>query len=84
MPICSWPTPLTGQNMRLGHNKEDRDRSPPAAHGRSCVRPPPPSVCSPRGRTEHRSGPLRVAMAYTEDSVWRNRDTFIHGREEIV
>ena len=28
--------------------------------------------------------PLRVALAYTEDSVWRNRDTFIHGLEEIV
>jgi nuclear transport factor 2 (NTF2) superfamily protein len=28
--------------------------------------------------------PQRVAMAYTEDSVWRNRDTFIYGREEIV
>jgi nuclear transport factor 2 (NTF2) superfamily protein len=28
--------------------------------------------------------PLRVALAYTQDSVWRNRDTFIHGREQIV
>ncbi|WP_433545180.1 SgcJ/EcaC family oxidoreductase [Streptomyces sp. CA-294286] len=27
--------------------------------------------------------PDRVALAYTEDSVWRNRGTFLHGREEI-
>jgi nuclear transport factor 2 (NTF2) superfamily protein len=28
--------------------------------------------------------PERVAGAYTVDSVWRNRDTVISGREEIV
>ncbi|MCG6493980.1 nuclear transport factor 2 family protein [Kitasatospora sp. A2-31] len=28
--------------------------------------------------------PERVALAYTPDSVWRNRDTFVTGREEIV
>ncbi|MFC0082427.1 nuclear transport factor 2 family protein [Aciditerrimonas ferrireducens] len=28
--------------------------------------------------------PERVALAYTEDSVWRNRDTFLRGRQEIV
>jgi nuclear transport factor 2 (NTF2) superfamily protein len=28
--------------------------------------------------------PERVALAYTEDSVWRNRDEFITGRAEIV
>ena len=28
--------------------------------------------------------PERVAAAYTVDSVWRNRDTFIAGRAEIV
>ena len=28
--------------------------------------------------------PERVALAYTEDSVWRNRDEFISGRDEIV
>lgn len=27
--------------------------------------------------------PERVAMAYTEDSEWRNRDEFVHGREEV-
>lgn len=28
--------------------------------------------------------PERVASAYTEDSVWRNRDWFVTGRDEIV
>jgi nuclear transport factor 2 (NTF2) superfamily protein len=28
--------------------------------------------------------PQRVALAYSEDSVWRNRDQFVRGREEIV
>jgi nuclear transport factor 2 (NTF2) superfamily protein len=28
--------------------------------------------------------PQRVALAYTEDSVWRNRDAFIRGRAEII
>jgi nuclear transport factor 2 (NTF2) superfamily protein len=28
--------------------------------------------------------PHRVSLAYTPDSVWRNRDTFVTGREQIV
>ncbi|WP_436845108.1 nuclear transport factor 2 family protein [Streptomyces cinerochromogenes] len=28
--------------------------------------------------------PHRVALAYTPDSVWRNRDRFLTGRDEIV
>jgi nuclear transport factor 2 (NTF2) superfamily protein len=28
--------------------------------------------------------PHRVSLAYTPDSVWRNRDTFVTGREGIV
>lgn len=28
--------------------------------------------------------PEKVSLAYTIDSEWRNRDLFIHGREEIV
>lgn len=28
--------------------------------------------------------PERVALAYTEDSEWRNRDRFINGRAEII
>jgi len=28
--------------------------------------------------------PEKIALAYTIDSEWRNRDTFVNGREEIV
>ncbi|MFD1333147.1 DUF1348 family protein [Methylopila musalis] len=28
--------------------------------------------------------PQKVALAYTPDSVWRNRAEFVHGRDEIV
>jgi hypothetical protein len=28
--------------------------------------------------------PEKVSLAYTEDSIWRNRDTFVSGRAEIV
>jgi nuclear transport factor 2 (NTF2) superfamily protein len=28
--------------------------------------------------------PHRVSLAYTPDSVWRNRDVFVVGREQIV
>ena len=27
--------------------------------------------------------PQRVALAYSEDSEWRNRDQFLHGRDQI-
>jgi uncharacterized protein len=29
-------------------------------------------------------GPQRVSLAYTVDSAWRNRDTFVSGRAQIV
>ena len=28
--------------------------------------------------------PQKIALAYTIDSEWRNRDVFVNGREEIV
>jgi len=28
--------------------------------------------------------PEKVALAYTPDSKWRNRDQFINGRDEII
>ena len=27
--------------------------------------------------------PIKVSLSYTEDSVWRNRDRFLHGRDRI-
>ena len=32
----------------------------------------------------NRRDPEAVSLAYTPDSRWRNRDTFLHGRDEIV
>lgn len=32
----------------------------------------------------NRQDPETVALAYTEDSAWRNRDTFVKGRAEII
>lgn len=28
--------------------------------------------------------PVKISLAYTVDSIWRNRSEFIHGRDEIV
>lgn len=28
--------------------------------------------------------PARVVLAYTPDSIWRNRDQFLRGHEEII
>lgn len=32
----------------------------------------------------HARDPVTIAKAYTEDSIWRNRDTFLQGRDAIV
>lgn len=32
----------------------------------------------------NRQDPGQVALAYTPDSAWRNRDTFVRGREQII
>ena len=32
----------------------------------------------------NRKDPVSVSLAYTEDSVWRNRAEFVKGREEIA
>ncbi|MFJ9415201.1 nuclear transport factor 2 family protein [Streptomyces sp. NPDC101227] len=55
-------------------------------------RPPFPPFDGPGARQKVQAAedawntrdPERVSLAYTEDSVWRNRDTFLTGRDEIV
>ena len=55
-------------------------------------RPPFPPFDEPGARQKVQAAedawntrdPERVSLAYTEDSVWRNRDTFLTGRDEIV
>ncbi|MFI7440198.1 nuclear transport factor 2 family protein [Nonomuraea indica] len=56
------------------------------------TRPPVPPFTAETARAKVRAAedawntrdPHRVALAYTPDSVWRNRDVFVSGREEIV
>jgi nuclear transport factor 2 (NTF2) superfamily protein len=55
------------------------------------ARPPVPPFSEETARVKVKAAedawntrdPARVAAAYTADSVWRNRDEFIRGREEI-
>ncbi|WP_040780438.1 nuclear transport factor 2 family protein [Nocardia pneumoniae] len=56
------------------------------------MRPPLPPFDAASARLKVRAAedawntrdPERVAAAYTEDSVWRNRDEFLTGRDAIV
>jgi uncharacterized protein len=56
------------------------------------ARPPFPPFGEESARTKVQAAedgwntrdPERVSLAYTEDSVWRNRDQFVTGRAEIV
>jgi len=56
------------------------------------VRPPVPPFTLETARQKVQAAenawntrdPVRVAGAYTVDSVWRNRSEFIRGREEII
>ncbi|HLU28373.1 MAG TPA: nuclear transport factor 2 family protein [Glycomyces sp.] len=56
------------------------------------IRPPLPPFTAETARGKVQSAedawntrdPHRVAQAYTRDSVWRNRDEFLRGREAIV
>jgi nuclear transport factor 2 (NTF2) superfamily protein len=58
----------------------------------SDVRPPLPPFTSETAAQKVRAAengwngcdPARVALAYTEDSRWRNRSEFLQGRAEIV
>ncbi|GAA2824053.1 nuclear transport factor 2 family protein [Kitasatospora paracochleata] len=57
----------------------------------SQARPPLPPFTAESARAKVQAAedawntrdPRRVALAYTPDSVWRNRDEFLTGREEI-
>ncbi|WP_369777933.1 nuclear transport factor 2 family protein [Streptomyces sp. R33] len=55
------------------------------------VRPPVPPFTEESARAKVQAAedawnsrdPERVALAYTENSLWRNRDRFLSGRDEI-
>lgn len=56
------------------------------------IRPPLPPFTSESARLKVRAAedawnsrdPQRIALAYSEDSAWRNRDRFFAGREAII
>ncbi|MEU1880227.1 nuclear transport factor 2 family protein [Streptosporangium sp. NPDC020072] len=56
------------------------------------TRPPVPPFTSETARAKVQAAedawntrdPRRVALAYTPGSVWRNRDEFVTGRDEII
>ncbi|OON78029.1 nuclear transport factor 2 family protein [Streptomyces tsukubensis] len=56
------------------------------------VRPPLPPFTEESAREKvqlaedawNTRDPEKVSLAYTVDSEWRNRDVFVHGRDEIV
>ena len=55
------------------------------------TRPPVPPFSTADAQTKVKAAedawnlrdPERVALAYTEDSIWRNRDEFLRGRAQI-
>lgn len=63
---------------RFGHGgRHDRPPAPAPLHPRDRR----PEGAGSRGRLEH---PRSAALAYSPDSQWRNRGTFVTGRAEIV
>jgi nuclear transport factor 2 (NTF2) superfamily protein len=68
------------------------ERSCKRRRSRDMTRPPVPPFDEESAREKVQKAedawntrdPEKVAGAYTEDSVWRNRDEFFQGREEIV
>jgi nuclear transport factor 2 (NTF2) superfamily protein len=72
--------------LYIGHADEDREEN------RLMTRPPVPPFDEETARQKVQAAedawntrdPEKVSLAYTVNSVWRNRDEFFEGREEIV
>ena len=72
--------------MYIGRADTDREEN------KRMTRPPLPPFDEETARQKVKAAedawntrdPEKVAQAYTEDSVWRNRDEFFEGREEII
>ena len=85
---ASLPLPLVGS----GSGPYDRAMTAPVDPAAEPVRAPVPPFDEATARQKalaaeaawNSRDPRRVAGAYTVDSVWRNRDEFIVGRDEIV
>ncbi|RMS48326.1 hypothetical protein ALP65_03994 [Pseudomonas aeruginosa] len=74
--------------LRCSHRKPPQTEEP----AMSDVRPPLPPFTAETAAQKVRAAedgwnsrdPQRVSLAYSPDSVWRNRSTFVRGRERIV
>src|ERR1700733_2802465 len=72
--------------------RSHRSPPPPGATAMADDRPPYPPFTLETARQKVQAAedawnsrdPERVSKAYSEDSRWRNRDTFVTGRAEIV
>lgn len=68
-----------------------QQRSAPTMNSNDTPRPPLPPFTAESATEKVRlaedgwnsKDPARVALAYTPDSVWRNRSTFVQGRAQI-
>jgi hypothetical protein len=74
-------TSATAEPEVVHHRTEDSDAPAPPAVSAVHRRDRRQEGASRRGRLELRD-PERVAGAYTEDTVWRNRDTFLQAERQ--
>ena len=79
MQDCTWAQGTLPSNRSEGsHMSEDKPPLPPFTRETAAQK-----VQAAEDAWNTRD-PHRVAQAYTVDSVWRNRDLFVNGREEII
>jgi nuclear transport factor 2 (NTF2) superfamily protein len=84
---------LPKQLNHLDNPKGERGCAPPKIHAKLFMTQnlkPPFNTESARAKVQmaedlwNTKNPEKVALAYTEDTVWRNRDEFLNGRAEII
>ena len=88
--------PLTSIALdRSDRRQKEPEMNPDKLHGASASAPSPRSLIPPftpetalakvRAAEDawNSRDPERVSLAYSPESVWRNRDQFIQGRDEI-
>src|SRR3712207_3594523 len=81
-----------GRTFVLPRTDQKEDSFMQETGERQGVRPPVPPFTEETAREKVKKAeeawntrdPEKVALAYTEDSAWRNRDEFFEGGEEII
>ena len=82
--ISGRPYGISGRENAGSPRSEGPSHEPPSPRSRPS--PPRPRAQKVQAAEDawNTRDPEKVALAYTEDSVWRNRDEFVTGRDEIV